>query len=349
MQMHMHMHRHGISAALSNALGHVRRVGRLTPRAPQAVTAVMLGERCLAARVEAAGSGVRARLVEAIEGDPADLSRWRAAGLFKHSRAVLVLSSAERHLLTLDRPAVPAAELSLAVRWPLAAALEVEPEQLLATAIELPRINEAVHPQVLAIAARLDPVRSQLATLRQAGIVLRSIDVSDSALRGMRALQAADNDGWVVLALVGRDLCIGLLWHGDLCALRTLALPVRRPRDTQEFDEQLALHIQRTVDLFERQARQLAIRHVLAALPSLAAESRAAVCAALPLQSRLFDLADAFELRAELRQRCAGHNDLTALACVAAARLFDLSAATITADAVAGAAAGSPARAEVRS
>lgn len=310
-------------SAISNVLARGPWKGWLTPPAPAAVTTVMLGERCLVTRVEPGADGERPRLVDAIEGGVADLARWRLAGLFRKSRAVLVLRSADRHVLTIDRPEVPDADLPLAVRWPVGTALELEPDQLLATAVPLPRINEAVQPQVLAIAARLDPVRAQLASLKAAGITVRSIDVMDSALRGMRCLLPADNDGWVVLAMVGGDVCIGLLWHGQFCALRTLGLPVRRPRDTQEFDEHLALHIQRTTDLFERQARTLAIRHVLAALPSLAPESRAAVQSALPIPTRLFDLGDAFELTGALQERCIDHNDLTALACVAAARLHD--------------------------
>lgn len=288
-----------------------------------AVTTVMLGERCLATRVEPGADGGRPQLVDAVEGSVADLSRWRLAGIFKKSRAVLVLRSADRHVLTIDRPEVPDAELSMAVRWPVGTALELEPDQLLTTAVPLPRINESAQPQVLAVAARIDPVRAQLATLKAAGIVARSIDVADSALRGMRLLLPADTDGWVVLAMVGGDVIIGLLWHGRFCALRTLALPVRRPRDTQEFDEHLALHIQRTADLFERQARALAVRHVLAALPSLAPESRAAVQSALPVSTHLFDLGECFEMTGALQERCIDHNDLTALACVAAARLHD--------------------------
>lgn len=317
----------GLPSAFRRALGRGRWPGWLAPASAQAVTAVMVGSPCLAARVEMAAGKTRPQLVDAVEGSTADLARWRSGGLFKASRALLVLRSAERHVLTLDRPEVPDHELALAVRWPLGETLEVEPDQLLTTAVEMPRINESVKPQVLAIAAHLQPVRDQLATLQAAGIAVRSIDVIDSALRGMRLLQPADNDGWVALAMIGQDLCIGLLWHGRFCALRSLALPVRQPRSPQEFEEQLALHIQRTTDLFERQARQLAIRQVLAALPSLSPEARESVRTALPLPARLFEPDQAFEASALVIERCAGQNDLVALACVAAARLIDLQTA----------------------
>ena len=300
------------------------------PRLPGAVTAVMMGERCLAARVETATPGGRMRLVAVTEGPASDLKRWRDERLFAQSQALLVLRSNERQFITIDKPEVPDAELHLAVRWPLAEALETEAEQLLTTALRLPQINPALHAQVLAVASRLDTVRAHLAVLEQAGIKVRSIDVTDSALRGMSLLQGSDHDGSVVLAFIGNDICIGLLWRSEFCALRTLALPVRQPRDDAEFEEHLALHIQRTSDHFERQATQLAIRHVLASLPSLAPQARESVRAALPLQARLFELESVFEMSGSTREHCEGDNDLTALACVAAARLIDGQAAAQT-------------------
>jgi hypothetical protein len=311
-----------IPSPLGRFLGRRPWAGWLGKRAPQAVTTLSIGDTCLVVRVEPGRNGGRPCVAQALEGVASDLPRWRASGLFEGSRSVLVLSGAERHVLTLDRPEVPAEELGMAIRWPLGESLEVEAEQLLTSALEMPRINDAAPVQVLAIAAHIEPVRAKLALLRTAGIDVRSIDIQDSALRGMRALLPADNDGWVTLAMIGRDLCIGLLWHGRFCALRTLALPLRQPRDSREFEDQLALHIQRTADLFERQARQLAIRHVLAALPALTPQSRANVASALPLPTRLFALEEVFEVSALLQERCGDHNDLTALACVAAARML---------------------------
>ena len=295
----------------------------------------MLGQRCLVARVEAGGPGGRMRLASVAEGTAADLRAWRDKKLFKGSQTVLVLRSDERQFLTIDKPDVPDVDLQKAVRWPLAEALETEAEQLLTTALLLPPINPALHPQVLAVAGRLELVRGHLAALDEAGIKARSIDVTDSALRGMALLNSRSrndalgnamsgaNDGWVVLAFIGSDVCIGLLWHGEFCALRTLSLPVRQPRNESEFEEHLALHIQRTVDHFERQATQLSIRHVLASMPSLSVAARESVRASLPLSATLFELEAVFDMSGATLEHCEGDDDLTALACVAAARLVD--------------------------
>lgn len=296
----------------------------LQAKTPNAITALMMGEQCLAVRVEAARQpGGKLLLVDAVEGTERDLHEWKQRKLFADSQAVLVLRSTERQFITIDRPEVQDNELQQAVRWPLAESLEAEADDLLTRALSLPSINDALKPQVLAIAARTEMAKAHLATLTGHGIKLRSIDMVDSALRGMALLQPSDNNGWVVLAFVGKDICIGLLWRGEFCLLRTLALPVRPPRDASEFEEHLALHIQRTTDHFERQATQLAVRHVLAAMPSLDPTTREAVRGSLPLNAQLFDLDAHFEMSGVTRERVDGHNEFSALACVAAARLID--------------------------
>lgn len=315
-----------------------QRLGRLRPRGwstPEAgpVSAVSLNESsALAVRVEPpAQPGGRPRLTGAVQAPLQDLARLRDKVGCEKCRTVLVLPQEQRQLLAIERPEVPDAELALAVRFPLAEALEQEPDQVLATALALPRISEAGRDQVLAIGAPLQPVRQQLAELKAAGLRVRSIDVIDSALRGMALLQSQrdggagddEREGRVVLAFVGHAICIGLLWRGAFCALRSLPLPTREPRDAAEFEEHLALHIQRTTDQFERQATRLAVRHVLAAMPSLAPDVRESVRGSLPLAPQLFDAAQAFEGPDDALAAVAGHNDLTALACVAAARLLD--------------------------
>jgi hypothetical protein len=302
-------------------------------RPPQAVTAVMLGRPTLAVRVAAADTGgSRLRLLAAELGDdPGVLARWRSARLFAGSQALLVLRTAERQLLTLDQPQVADGELALAARWPLAEAMDCDAESILATALPLPRINDAQRTQLLAIGARLEPVREQLAACSAAGIDVRSIDIVDSALRGIALLHEPQGQGEqapasVVLAAAGNDICIGLLWRGAFCALRTLALPSAMPRDAAGFEEHLALHLQRTTDHFERQATQLAVRRVLALLPGIAADARDDVRSMLPLQASWFDPTSAFEVDAAVATRLAAHDDLPALACVAAARLLDRAA-----------------------
>ncbi len=299
----------------------------------RAVTAIMVGPHCAVVRLEAQADGLH--LVAADEGEPSDLARWKP--LFRGSRGVLVLRSEERFLLTLDKPEVPEAELNLAVRWPMGEALGAEPEQLLTVALPLPRVNEAVRAQVLGVATRLDIAQAQLASLRAAGIDLRSIDVVDSALRGMALLQDTLPTSTVAVCLVGNNMSIGLIQQGQICALRSVPLPEREGHADADLAEQLALNTRRTFDHYERQA-MLSHRHgdaahshtapvtVGRALASVASLSQAALdtfCTALPEAPQLFDVAASLRCAEDIALRCTGHDELTALACVAAARLFD--------------------------
>lgn len=309
------------------ALVTPRRWPAFRTEAPRAVTALMLGSPTLAVRVEAATSatGGAARLAAAVAaGDSGALRGWKSDRLFAGSQALLVLRTAERQLMTLDQPQVEDGELAIAARWPLAEAMECDAEAILATALPLPRINDAQRTQMLAIGARVAAVRGHLEACRKAGIAVGSIDIADSALRGMALLHGGSSDAaQVVLTAVGSDICIGLLWRGSFCALRTLSLAGAAPRDAAGFEEQLALHLQRTTDTFERQATQLAVRRSLALLPSIAAASRDAVRSMLPLQAEWFNAQAAFEVADGAAQALAEHEELAALACVAAARLLD--------------------------
>ena len=293
------------------------------------ITALMVGKQCALVRVEARGDGLHLMAAEICE--PHELARFKS--LFRRGRGLLVLRSEERFLLTLDKPEVPDAELNLAVRWPMGEALSAEPEQLLTTALALPRLNEAVKPQVLAIAARLDAVQAQLASLRKVGIDIRSIDVVDSALRGMALLQPEVPTSTVAVALVGTNMSIGLIQQGQLCALRSVPLPDRVGETDALLAEQLALNARRTFDHYERQAmlsqrnvdgaQPVLVGRALASVASLSKDGLETFCSALPEAPQLFDLQGMLKGTAELHARCQGHDELTALACVAATRLFD--------------------------
>ncbi len=283
----------------------------------------MVGDTCRAVRLERRAGQARLHLAQAGSGGREQLRQWKSEGWFDDAQVVLVLGSEDRHFLTLDRPELPPEELALAARYPLAEALEADAETLLATATPMPLTNDALRPQMLAVAAHLGPVREQLAQLSAAGVRVRHIDIADSALRGMVMLQGVAEEGCVALAFVGADICIGLIWQHQFCALRALALPPRTPRDEAEFEEQLALHIQRTADHFERQATRLAVRSVLASMPALEDDARRNVLSALPLSARTFELDEALSVDDAAARACQGNNDLTALVGVAAARLLE--------------------------
>ena len=195
------------------------------------VTAMMVGERCLAVRLAQGGADGRLRVIAASRGSAEVMSSWRA--LAAGSTPVLVLGSAERQVLTLDRPPVPDEELTMAMRWPAATAQEADPDQLLCAALPLPQTSAAGRQQVLAFTGSLEAVKAQLERLRAARLEVRHVDVIDSALLGMLRLLGTTSDpntASVSITTACGHLFIALMWQARFCALRTLALPVGRDR-----------------------------------------------------------------------------------------------------------------------
>lgn len=287
-----------LARALARARGWPQRLlrgkGHGTDEA--VLTAVSFSPAPVLVQVRAAQSaagvgGVEWQLVAARRADPdtpalAQLKRWRREGVLPRRGAVLVLGGADRYLQTMDRPAVPADELTLAVRWPLAESMEAEPEELLVTALPLKGVNDSGRQQVLAVAGRTAVAKAQLALLAQAGAEVRHIDVIESALRGLALVHARPSTGTIVLFTLGGELAVGLLWWGELCALRSLPLPALEERSSVAWVDQLALQVQRTSDHYERQATQLAVREVLACLPEMSPSERSALCSAMALPTR---------------------------------------------------------------
>ncbi len=298
-------------------------------------TVALHGERCAAVRLERRSGSARLHLVHAGQGTPDMLRQWQAQRWFHNAQVVLVLDSEQRHFLTLDRPEAPMDEWPLMARYPLAEALEVEAENLLVTATPMPQTNDALRPQMLGVAAHLQAVRELLATFSGAGIPVRNIDIADTALRGMVLLQGRAEEGCVALTIAGSHICIGLIWQHQFCALRSMALPQLATGSDAEFEEQLALHIQRTADHFERQATRLAVRSVLSGMTSLTAEASRSVLSALPLPSRVFELHKVLDVAKEAGRACQSDNVLTALASVAAARLLEPVAQRVAQEALA--------------
>jgi MSHA biogenesis protein MshI len=214
------------------------------------------------ARAEPQGDGVV--VVRHGEGGMAQLAQATAAGVFRDASAVLVLDADQRQLVVLDRPPVPPEEMRDALRWPAAAALELPAEDLLLDAAELPPLNDAGKAQMLVVATpvpRLQPIQQ---LLERAGVRLSAVDSMDMAQRNavlVQAPAAAASAAHVVVGISGGELLVGLVAGGELCVTRNLTLPSGFARDANDpaVVERLALHVQRAVDLFERQITRFAI------------------------------------------------------------------------------------------
>jgi hypothetical protein len=67
----------------------------------------------------------------------------------------------------------------------------------------------------------------------------------------------------------------------------------------------------------------MAVGRALASVGSLSQAALDTFCTALPDAPQLFEVGQGLQCTEDIALRCAGNDELTALACVAAARLFD--------------------------
>lgn len=209
-----------------------------------------------------------ARLVQHGGGPLAQLAKT-AAPAFAGATRVLMLDAGQRQMLVLEQPEVPEAELRDALRWPVAAALDLPAEGVLFDATPLPALNDGGKRQVLVAAAPLASVQPLVDALEAVGLRPDAIDVADMAQRNAVLLQpqAQGKAAQLVLGVSGGELLVGLVAAGELCVARDLPLPAGAAglrEDDGTLAEWLALQVQRTVDLFERQITRFAIGGVFA-------------------------------------------------------------------------------------
>jgi len=213
-------------------------------------------------RVDPAGPAARPRLSRQGGGSLQELAVWQAGGAFRGAKLVLMLEAGQRQMLMLDLPAVPEAEQADALRWPVAEALDASAEDLLFDATPLPALNEGGKRQALVAASANHQVQPLLGLLAQAGLRPDAIDVVDMAQRNAVLLQTPANAraAQVVLGLSGGELLVALVAAGELCVARNLplALPASM-NDDEALRERIVLHVQRTLDLLERQITRFAI------------------------------------------------------------------------------------------
>lgn len=234
---------------------------------------------CRVGRVEAAG-----------------LEALRADGLFRGARSVLVLDANQRQMLVLEAPPVEPAEWAAALRFPVAKALEAEPDEIAFDHAPMPALADNGRPQVLVAATRLAALRELLQALAARGLRPDAVDVVDMAQRNL-ALARADEPstgGTVVVGASAREFMVGLVAGGELCVVRNLATPAAFGPDQHDdgIADRLALHLQRTVDLLERQITRFAITRAVIAAEDFAPATLEVLRGALPIASTPVRLAD---------------------------------------------------------
>lgn len=249
-------------AAPFGAAAHVRAATR--------VGLQLLDDGFAAARVRTGAAGkpaveaVAARRASGEGGRRELLRRAQREDLLRAAAVNVVLCAGQYELHQIAAPAVPRDELREAVRWQLRGVLSYPPEQATVDFAELPRApGDGATPRstsLLVAAARSDLLAALADELGALGIEPDAIDIPEFAQRNLGAL-ADDAEGTQAWLAFDADSCLLTVQLGDqLCFARRIPLAgARAPAALDEaalthLIERLALHVHRSLELFERQS-----------------------------------------------------------------------------------------------
>lgn len=288
------------------------------------VVALSLHPDAAFVRCRAAAGGAAVQLVAAARG-PATaetLSAWKAQRHFRGAHIVLVLPNRLRSATPLPRPEVADVELAAAMRWQIAASIDYPAEEALIDVLPLPALAQGQAPQVMVISARASAVREHMAPLLAAGLVPKTIDIEDLGQRNLGQRAAGTAAAFATLGFTEREALLTIVAGGELCLTRAIGLG-DAAQDPRGAGERLALQVQRTLDTFDRQVTQFAVKQLQLlpgplqdSLPPLLAES---------LTQRVLGVDPSTLLRSDLPDtpawREAAHHRYAWLLGVASARL----------------------------
>jgi len=222
-----------------------------------------------------------------------ELERYRCATL---------LHPAEYQLLMVDAPNVPREELKAAIRWRVKDLLDYHIDDATMDVLDIPVDKESAGKThyMYAVAAKNDIVKGQIAQFERANIALQVIDIPETAQRNIAQLFETANRGIGMLTFDGAGGLFTLSFEGELYLARRLDISwsqlVGAPESQrQAYFERISVELQRSLDHFERQYRDITLSELLLGPMPEDIGLLAFLSSQLYLPLRQIDLADVME------------------------------------------------------
>lgn len=177
------------------------------------------------------------------------------------ARTRVVLGQAQYQIFQAERPNVEPSELTEAVRWKLGDLLDYPASEAVIDTFPFPEDASRDRGALInAVCAHQDEIQRTVDRVQGAGLALECIDVTELALRNLLARIDEEGRGAAMVYLGEETGCVVFCRAEVLYMARRLDIPQARLRDaaTQEQTVQdLALEIQRSLDYYESQLRQI--------------------------------------------------------------------------------------------
>lgn len=204
--------------------------------------------------------------------DTATLARLRRELDLDRYRLLTVLKRRDYQIFSVDRPEVPAAEARAAVRWSLKDLLDCPLEAVTVDAVAVPAGESGARkPQMLAIAARNEAIAATVRPFNDADIDLLAIDVPELAQRNLACLLETEGRGLALFGVDEESATVTFTADGELYQSRRIEVGLRdfeNEAGAGAVYDRVALELQRSLDYFDRQFRNVALsRVVVSAVP----------------------------------------------------------------------------------
>ena len=243
--------------------------------------------------------------------DVATLTRLRRELNLDRYRCLTMLKRRDYQMFSVDRPEVPDAEVRAAARWSLKDLLDYPLEAATVDAVGVPAGDGGRKPQMLAIAARNEAVAATVRPFNEADIELIAIDVPELAQRNLAHLLETEGRGLALFGVDEDSATVTFTADGELYQSRRIEVSLgdfENEAAAESLYDRVALELQRSLDHFDRQFRNVALSRVVVSPVPFRDRFVEYLAANLTLPVELLDLEQVMdfpgvpELRDPLRQ-----------------------------------------------
>ena len=203
-------------------------------------------------------------------GDLATLKRLRRELQLDRYRCTTLLKSGNYQMVQVEAPSVPKPEARSAVRWRIREMIDFPVEAATVDALFIPEAGGAAArvPQMFAVAARNDVIAAAVKPFNDANIALEVVDIPELAQRNLARQLEPEGRGLGLLAFDAGGALLTFTCGGELFQHRRIELSLASfdgasPEQRTDHYERLVLELQRSLDNFDRQFRNITVARVM--------------------------------------------------------------------------------------
>jgi MSHA biogenesis protein MshI len=189
---------------------------------------------------------------------------------FDRHQCATLLRPGEYHMLVVEAPTVPHAELKSAIRWRIKDLLEYHVDDATVDVLDIPPESENAtrNHSMYAIAARNQVIETCVKSFEAARIPLAAIDIPEVAQRNISALHELEGRGAALLYFNDEFGLLTITCRGELYLSRRIEIGLAQilgasAEAREELFNRVVLELQRTFDHFDRQYHYVPVAKVL--------------------------------------------------------------------------------------